>query len=284
VESTPYRSLLALVDHLSVPTLVEWCQMHGLLGVLLHRAQTVTLEPQWKQTRGPGRGRPEVSQNRYERSHSGWSGWRTRLSGPAERLQEELRPSGVLLQGLRRFESMWEPQLSTTWGRFFPAVPREDRNAYAYPMPVSDEFWRLYGEPLDAFQDAAEALRDALRDTDAIGDGPRKKRGLQALNALVAPIGPSIVPEGGRFRQQWRCPSLLASFAMMALLDLTGQQRVRACEVCGNTFVSAAPRARYCSGRCRRTAEQRVYRGRRRTKVRQPGTRRSPDRTSGARK
>jgi hypothetical protein len=282
VESTPYRSLLTLVDHFSVPALVEWCQMHGLLGVLLHRAQTVTLEPQWKESRGVGRGRTEVSQDHFERSHVGWSGSRRTWSGPADRLREEVRPAGVLLQGLRRFESVPEP-LSTTWERFFPGVSPKERSTYAYPMPISDQFWRRYGEPLDAFLDAAQALRDALRDTDTIDGKPRTERGLAALNALVAPIGPSIVREDGHFRQQWRCPSLLASFAMMALLDLTGERRVRACEVCGSTFVSAVSRARYCSVRCRRRAEQRVYRRRRRAKVRRASTRRSPDRTSGAR-
>jgi hypothetical protein len=282
VESTPYQSLLALVGRFSLPALVKWCQTHGLLGVLLHRAQMVTFAPRRTEVEGPGRGKRQVSQDRYERSHSGWSGWR--LSGPAQRLEERLRPPGVLLQELRRFEWVWEPQLSATWGRFFPGVPPEERSTYAYPLPVSKEFWGLYGEPLDAFLDAGEALRDALQETDAIGGRPLPERGLRALNALVAPIGPSIVPEDGRLRQQWRCPSLLASFAMMALLDLTGEQRVRACEVCRSTFVSASGRARYCSDRCRRTAEQREYRRRLRTKVRRSGTRRSPDRTSGARR
>jgi hypothetical protein len=264
VESTPYGSLLALAGRFSVPALLEWCERHGLLGVLLHRAHTVVLEPQWKKARA-GRGRAKVTQDRFERSHAGWSGWRSWASGPEERLQGELRPSGVLLQKLRSFESVWEP-LTTTWGRFFPGIPPERSGTYAYPVPISDRFWRLYGEPIDAFSDAAEALRDALRDVDASSE-ERRKQGGQALNALVAPVGVSIATEKGPFRQKWRCPSLLASFAMMALLDLTGQRRVRTCDVCGSTFVSASQRARYCSVRCRRTAQQRVYRRQRRTRV-----------------
>ncbi len=65
-----------------------------------------------------------------------------------------------------------------------------------------------------------------------------------------------------RYRRAWRTKSLLASFAMMAYLDITDDKRILVCDEDLRPFVSGAYQARYCSERCRRRAIKRAYRQR----------------------
>jgi hypothetical protein len=62
----------------------------------------------------------------------------------------------------------------------------------------------------------------------------------------------------------WRTKSLLATYAMMAYLDILAGKRILACDTCGKPYVSGAYQSRYCSDRCRKTALKRTYRNRRR--------------------
>jgi hypothetical protein len=56
--------------------------------------------------------------------------------------------------------------------------------------------------------------------------------------------------------------SLLSCYAWMALWDAANEW-LNVCDKCGRVFVSTAGRARYCSGRCRKTCLQREWRQRR---------------------
>lgn len=244
-QASPYGSVFRLVDDFSEAAALEWCRTHGLLGVLLHRVRTATFAPQ---RRGRRPRAVAFTQDRHMRTPAGWSGVRWTVTREMARWWR--MPSGVVIgRDLRRFDLEHE-RLATTWGRFFPDVEPGRRETYDYPRPLKDGFWRLYGEPLDAFHDGLQALAEAVRAAD-----DARARDVQKLNALLLPIGPSAHLEGGRVRQKWRCPSLLATFAMMALLDLAAERRVLTCWACGGTFVSRAYQARYCSRTCRRRAE-----------------------------
>src|SRR5262249_33995343 len=48
------------------------------------------------------------------------------------------------------------------WRPFFPALPLEDAERHPYPAPLSEPFWRAYGEPLYAFYYAARMLRQVF--------------------------------------------------------------------------------------------------------------------------
>lgn len=85
--------------------------------------------------------------------------------------------------------------------------------------------------------------------------------GLKLLNNLVSSSSMVLVTDReGSYRQEWRAGSLLGCFAMMALQDLTQQRKVLSCEKCNRLFVTEAYQARYCSDRCRHTAQKRRYR------------------------
>jgi len=85
--------------------------------------------------------------------------------------------------------------------------------------------------------------------------------GREEMHALLAAVSP-ILDRGkqDQWKQQWRSMSLLGSFAMMALLDLTEGRRIHECPVDKRMFVADAWQVRYCSPRCRHTAQKRAYR------------------------
>jgi len=277
----------------SAEKLLAWCSEHGLLGILPQRAQIVTLAPRWYPM--PIGGLPilgeelppakddkrSLVQFRYFRHNAyvqfrGWyfivgvrekeeAGHRT-----GELYQKKLgaeRPK-VLMQDMRPHSkdgspiaiitpSSYEEPLSETWGNFFPDVPQEEKETYLYPLPLSDAFWHLYAEKVEDFLMGAAVLAQAIRYVNS-GD----EYGVLFLNSLVSSASMMLRPMKGSFTQEWRAPSLLACFAVMALQDLTQQRRLLNCETCNTPFVTEAYQARYCSDRCRHTAQKRRYRQR----------------------
>ncbi len=209
---------------------------------------------------------------------------------------DRLKP-GVFLEDLEGLEYRHE-SLSQTWARFFPDVPEDERETYPYPLPTDAHFWRQYAEPLDVFLDAALRLRHAilelsewkdppqgefepgeLRDTIIEIRRPEEKlepgwAGGLDLNALVAGVSRRVEPAAdGTIRERWVSPSLLATFAMMALQDLSEQGRVLQCANCNKLFVTKAYQAAYCSKRCRNTAQKRKYRQKQREIAKSKGGR-----------
>ncbi len=302
----PYGALLSLVQGLNpeprpgpgpletlspedAESVLEWCSGHGLLGLLLHRVQMVTLPPRW----GPLPGRDEglvAWQAELFRTNLGWGRaerWGTgpgRASGRGDRERagqgpdagQVVRPPqlprgwpepSVLLQDLHTGAWDREP-LSRTWARFFPALSRLDAEVHPYPLPGTEDFWRLYGEPVREFIAAADLL---LRAVDALGPGQSSggrrnhevRAAMDRLNLLLGPISPVAVwSDRRRLHQEWHAPSLLSHFAHMAFLDLTEQRPPRSCATCGQLFVTSAYQGAYCTDRCRRTMQKRRYRAR----------------------
>jgi len=149
-------------------------------------------------------------------------------------------------------------------------VPYDERATYRYPKPTTEAFWRLYAEPIDAFLEGAQALAGALHGLQGerpFAGGPdatgAATRSLAALHTLVGPVSAALaITEDGALRQRWIAPSLLGSYAMMALQDIGGNRRILACARCGGLFTAAAYQARYCSPRCRNTAQKAALRAR----------------------
>lgn len=279
-QPTPYESALELSAHLrfsradrkkgqesgaeyvlvpeSEAKLLGWCAEHGLLGVLLQQTRLVALAPTKEKSK------QELGRTTYHRTSTGW------LADHATPEEDWLRPH-VVLQPWRGSEGP-EPiltieGLSHTWSRFFPDVPENQKETYDYPHPTSPEFWEVYAEPVDLFVDALRSLRAAI--SKFRGDELKKgitedtwrfHLALDPLNQLVGSTHPVLEPQGSSVRQKWYSPSLLSMFAMMALLDLDGGGRILRCVVCDKLFFSDAWQAKYCSSRCRNTAQKRAHR------------------------
>jgi len=235
----------------SVKLLLEWCSKWGLLGMLLHRARQATLAPHG-QALAALVGVQLPVQYQYRRVNGGWE--RVKI------ISGSLKPEVLIADSPNRGYSSdlnLEP-LSSTWSTFFPAVAAEDAETSAYPMPLSREFWRAYGEPVSEFVCGALALQQSLEaiaiEKPARGKSNRVmlQRGEYSLEALEQDISfCTTLKSPNGIATRLIGTTLLGSFTAMALRDLEGGGRIHKC-LCGEVFVSSGqPNAEYCSSRCR---------------------------------
>lgn len=287
----PYADLTDLGLELSTSRenaekqIVGWCRTYGLLGLLPHQVRMATLSPRWAVREVPGLAMPVPEQVQLFRLHNGWRRRRTMipvnqdvdLAAPdcdrGQLVSRAIAPvawarTGVIRQDLRSAEISSE-SVRMTFGRFFPGVESGDADDFPYPAPLSEEFWRAYGEPYDDFLDGLQCFAEAMwllepqRSAEKLSreDARRVSRGTELLNALLAPANATLVTApGASFEQRWICGSLLSAFAMMALQDLAEGRHIHPCRTCSRLFVSQHPAARFCSDQCRWTSQKRRQR------------------------
>jgi hypothetical protein len=267
--------------------LLDWCAEYGLLGLLLHDAVLITLAPQpakipardyratlksWRQhgvrERPP---RTAMVQKSYTRTTFGW----------AERDQPihhkaHLQTPGIITQsfvGDRLVE-----QSLVMFRRYFPSATRSDSpdawQTFDCPAPLSERFWMLYAESLDDFLSRTRFLRLAIASMTAcaIRDPTSEDLELEAgrsyLQGLLSPVGFgfAIDPHSG-LHPRLLGGSLLSILAAMALQDAP-KGRVLQCSVCRSIFIAGnRAQTRYCSKRCRATAQKRALRAREKGKL-----------------
>jgi hypothetical protein len=251
------------VSQESQSQILAWCERHGLLGALLSRWVLVTLAP--RSTVHDSRLR---RQKRYIRLYGTDVGIR-RTEGNLDRIC-----SSILIHPLNDL-CIQEETLTKTWSNFFPSVPRQDRETYAYPVPYSQAFWEIYSEPVSEFLRAAKLFAGIVeylgRSAKATsggataseeGEALAREQAIESLNVLRKDVSQVVVDEGEGLRQEWASPSLLASFAEMLVIDLVAGRRAQYCECCRSPFTTDAYQARYCSPRCRLRQQKRNLRAR----------------------
>jgi hypothetical protein len=278
------RSRLLTLKPSGEEEILQWCSTHGLLGVLPQMAQSAFLAPRVELTpkfppptlyqksfaaqRSFSRRAGEwmLSFDNYEERYDddgdddGWV-WNLPLEAAGQLLPQEkckiFHEPGVMMEDLESGEQRWE-SFGPTWSRFFPDVPKEEIETYNYPPFLAEEFWHQYAEPVEKFVGAAQLLHSALTD---IKEG--RPDGLLILKRLVSPIGVTFEKaRGGGLEQRWISPSLLATYAMMACLDLKARWRLFRCKRkdCRLLFASRAYQAAYCTETCRNTVHKRKWR------------------------
>lgn len=232
----------------------EWCSEHGLLGILPHIAESVVMAARWVRHRGPSM---RASATEHYRSNGKWSTrqvWCSFFEGvdlgtPVMGALLPISPGysprcpGARVRHIEKYgredRGLSEETLFESWCDFFPTVLEDRQATYEYPRPLTDEFWRLYAEPVEVFLRYALILKQAV------------KSELSTLETLLEPIGVALNHNcEGRAMEQWRCPSLLSAFAKMAIQDLAGGSSVLRCPSCGLPFGSSAYQAVYCSPQC----------------------------------
>ena len=157
--------------------ILEWCQQHGLLGVLLSRWEAISLAPQHYE-----KGDRWV-QRKYDRGF-----------GQVIQFQETTGDvkdgtATVLIHGLNDLKLKEEPP-GETWSRFLPHIEHSKRDTFSYPQPYTLEFCQRYGEPLFDFCKAAKLLFEGNRQGNQ-GGHPRQRllSGCQArLANLLQPL------------------------------------------------------------------------------------------------
>lgn len=240
-------------------------------------------------------GRLAVTQRRYARDGALWRERKPQSMPPLRRTRSTKPRSGpgMLALELPRgwpapcavFDSTPalhsnEPDaarpLGREWARFFPGIAGARLETFPYPRPFTDAFWRQYGEPLHDFLLHARLLAmllENLAPPRARRPGPReapvwvaRARSRDALHQLVASVAPVLDEQpDGTFLRRRQGPSLLAALAAMMFDDVADRHRAYRCARCGEAATAPAWQARYCSPRCRKTAEQ----ARRRNRLRE---------------
>ncbi len=259
-----------------------------MLGLLLLKVRQITLYPLWERAEGEEDAWP--TSRTYSRAPTGWiPSVGTYASPEALELSPAERQEGKVVH--REF---WNP----TWDKpgvlmqdpdtgkfsncdldvlaeYFPSVSPVDRKVYRYPIPLSEEFWRLYAEDVEQFQKCARRFAHLVRtiawyqteERFTPEDQIRFKDATMALRILAAYTISTIGESGDDgFIRRWAATSLISGYALMALLDLTNGL-LNVCHECGRVFASSAGRARFCSPRCRKTSLQREWRGRKAEKI-----------------
>jgi len=248
----PYQALLALKQHLrldvnlrltreSEEAVLAWCNRYGLLGLLPHYFDHLPPEIEMLDPAvdGPAYAEPDI---RYQAGE-----WRE-----TERRYAPFHP----------FDSQ-KLQL------FFPKLELEPWPPTNIPEPLTEDFWKAYGEPVDYFMAHCTALADAVQVLSSVSaeeppDSWQVEESADSLNLITASVAPAIHfdDKSRSFTLRWHYRSLLASLAMMILQDLAKRRRVYTCQNCGTVFLSHSPKALYCDKRCRNTAEKRRKRQR----------------------
>lgn len=294
---TPFSSLDSHMRKEVSDAVCAWCNRWGLLGLLLHQVRRVQFAPRrnkknrqekWGMpiyhfqprgqlivdwlplsTREARRRQGRVFLNRIGDASLGPIGWREEpLSGEDEH--------GILYE----------------WGKYFPSIAMSKMDKYPYPRPYTDNFWRLYAEPLDDFLRVAllllsvehtlkndpggglELLRESyfIDNPKAYEDGPKKKwsrsehhfawsaeQAITYLDMLLSATSLTVEPaEGGWLELGWWTGSLLGPIARLVVDDLVDTSRnFFACEFCGGWATSARRETRFCGDSCKRKMEQR---------------------------
>ncbi|OFV88561.1 MAG: hypothetical protein A3J75_04420 [Acidobacteria bacterium RBG_16_68_9] len=128
-------------------------------------------------------------------------------------------------------------------------MPPARQATYRYPQPYSEEFWRLYAEPIEEVIGAARLLGAAVSEARVDDKRPRNAAG---LNALVSLTGPALIPMEEGLIQRLVSPSLLGSLAVMAQIDLASGRLLRCRNArCETIVVVFSHQAAYCSPQCR---------------------------------
>lgn len=275
-------------DDEKFPGLVlDWCNEHGLLGLLPHQTIQAFLAPRW---RPYGESLLAEVETHY-RSSDGWvsasaSVGKSRFSrrmapaGLEGKLCEDVELSpGEFSSCVIYRELPWDylkqytvriGALGDIWWRYFPDVPEPEKNSFEYPQPCSEDFWSIYGEPWDRFVQTLAIFRDAFEShREDLKATPRTPLKLthpyfvhrkKMLSELAGPIGLGLDEDKDGRRLRWRAPSLLSLLAIQALYALDGNVEVRSCSICGVNFPTSKESQKYCSVRCRHTGQKRDQR------------------------
>ena len=278
----------------SARLLCDWCASYGLLGILPHAAEYVQLVPRWSSE--PTDDRETFAKAvTHRRENGSWFStidpWWTMADAPGrpgDAVGQEYWQEGPSEEGIARIKgldaidighfnvfecSLSDDRIAQDWGAYFPSIPRCDLKAYLFPTPLTRPFWKLYSEPVEVFiehilifQQATEPLSLTKPTCDVVPAEVAR----QLLLGLLAPIGIDLQWDGQIPTERWVCPSLLSSFAKMAVQDLAAGARILRCACCNGPFVTDKYQAQYCSKACgwrhrkrraRSTAETVIGRG-----------------------
>jgi hypothetical protein len=93
-----------------------------------------------------------------------------------------------------------EEEIDRTWSWFFPEVRPQARLRYPYPLPLSEEFWRVYAEPVPTFIRYALVLQQGIQPLSRSSDLAKVipcEDALNFANALRPPASRQVTLSEG---------------------------------------------------------------------------------------
>ena len=292
-ESVTYEDIVHL-DPQSDSEVLDWCRRFGLLGILPQRAFLMRLAPRWRPLVDNSDRFLFPAQTSYSRTPVGWhpvsqltmksddsivitiddedrmEDWNGTLVDSEETIHS---PASVIISPLFSGE-LQERGLGEAIGRYFPSVEGADLDTFEYPTPLSDQFWRLYGESLSEFRAAIGQFVDMVRrlgnqgpleqlPEDALGDLSRARAELHTLTSASPALG---IDNDGNFLPKWAFTSLIGAFGFSVWQSLIGGSSVKHCARprCRNVFLTAQYNRIYCSPKCTQAEQKARQRGRKR--------------------
>ncbi|HEX4810894.1 MAG TPA: DUF4365 domain-containing protein [Bryobacteraceae bacterium] len=229
---------------------VEWTTNYGLLGLLPGLAQLITLWPRWERSGKMDNSDSEqacLSYARHIRVGGNWysTGQMQSISAarpvapvvgepvPKSMIPAEWPKPGVLLWRWEHFN--WQEEtLQQSVGSYFPNI-EGSRETYDYPCPGHPRFWSEYAEPVRKIARWAKNFHDVLISISAFcsrkgeDESAKVNEALYFLESLASAVAISIELEAGtrKLLKKWQSPSLLSSFAMMAIEDMASGYQSR---------------------------------------------------------
>ena len=257
---------------------LDWCNQHGLVGLVPVLCNSIRLPPQIeKDERG---GCVKITHAHHFRDGGIWHSL----------VQEgEIVCCGEDCDTTARKAVASDPKPTVTWfdwmshlyeekpldyfRQFFPGPQHNEWvESFAPPKPITANFWKAYCEPT---RDLCRWCENFALSVDYLsgwggGRGSDSEQGKaeQAhwfLVGLSQSAAPTFRFHAGRnsIDEVRVSAGLLSSYALMFLWDRMDSRRALRCGVCDRYFVTDEQRAEYCSPRCRNTAQKRRFRARR---------------------
>jgi hypothetical protein len=274
------------MSDISEDLILEWCNRYGLLGILPGRLLQMTLCPQWHFLQGTDILRP--LRFTHIRTATGWrsSGRYCHNVVPSVAHEAEaLTPKDLArcskLTNIAAPEVILRDESSQGYlsgkpsdlgiFRFF-GISQNEADTFQYPMPLSDEFWRSYGEPKSEFLNAVKLMARTLQNSqehlrptssrhvkqeridEAFGDLNFQ---LEGVHPFMSPIN-----SDSKVRDGLTGNSLLQTIARLIQVDALSGLATLKCPNCPKWFFQGNERKIYCSDTCQKHFKVKAYRAR----------------------
>lgn len=261
------------IEQQEIECVLQWCRGNGLLGLLPEKILSVNFQPTVLSSVN-AQGKHPVVQLNWRFAQSVWVGTAKMLDHldhmPLEGEKIGLEVDATFNSVVRDIWSgemrCLEPfELDALFSNYFPNFKSSPKQHVALPALL--EFWEEYSEPVDEFIEQAIFFGDVMaKETSTLGYDRKDESRLSysQLNSLTAYISPLVIFDSfGQAELHWSSRSLLANYGYMAMQDLTKDRpEIRICIICQTFFNSRSYQGKYCSQRCRNTAQKRAYRAR----------------------
>jgi hypothetical protein len=231
---------------------LHFVNRYGLLGLLPHAVSRIVLAPRWENhpSLPPDK---QIEQTVMSRGVGG-CGWEA-VEFP-HLLEGDEAKSDSLIE-LSRARGLEEPHAEIRWWNdsssrrsrlsealwpyFAAVVPAAKSETYAYPLPLSRQFFSQYAEPFGEIVEVARAFADAIETAQADGD-------LHLLDYFLSANTPAGERDReGRLRARFVANSLVSMCAICAVQELGGKW-LRRCEGCGELYLGEQINARFRPG------------------------------------